>query len=308
VVAADERSPVIVGSGSSRDHRRVRYGFALAVIVSLSAGLALGLFAARDEEEIVGYASVARSGLWAAITDDDLPVTLVVGDYYIFGERDEFGNVVRMVREFDINSSRDLDDRFLLDPEAIDRYMDLELSYLPTSTAFAMRDLMAVLATTRKNIHVVAMSNLDTSTLRESHIVYLGYLSGLGMLSDFVFADSELALGETFDELVHLPTGQTFISEAGLPSGPSSYRDFGLFSTLPGPNGNQFVIVAGMRDEGLMQTAQAVSSAAMVPVSIVAVTGYGGAIPSAFELLYEVTGLDRTNLNAAIVHAAVVEP
>jgi hypothetical protein len=245
--------------------------------------------------------------LWAAITDDELPITLAVGDYYIFGELDDYGNIGGMRREFDINSSRDLDERFMLDPEAAERYLDLELTYLPTSTAFALRDLMQVLATTGKEIRVVAMSNLETSTLRQSHIVYLGYLSALGMLSDFVFDDSDLAIGDTFDELVNLASGEIFISEAGLPSGPGSYVDYGLFSTFPGPNGNQFIIVAGMRDEGLMQTAQAVSSPAMVADSIATLISDDAELPLSFELLYEVAGLDRMNLNARIVHAAALD-
>jgi len=152
------------------------------------------------------------------------------------------------------------------------------------------------------------MSNLETATLRESHIVYIGYLSSLGMLSDFVFDDSELAIGDTYDELVNLQSGETFISEAGLPSAKGSYRDYGLFSTLPGPNGNQFVIVAGMRDEGLMQTAQAVSNPSLVQDSIDALAQQGNAVPAAFELLYEVAGLDRMNLDATIVHAAALDP
>ena len=45
---------------------------------------------------------------WQAFLDDDLPILLVIGDYYIFGETDAAGNVMRMVREFDINSRDDL--------------------------------------------------------------------------------------------------------------------------------------------------------------------------------------------------------
>lgn len=307
VVDSAEHSPADAELVLADGARRSWYGFAVAIVISLAAGLLLGLLSGRDQDLTTDYARVAHSGLWSALSDDDLPITLVVGDYYIFGELDGYGNIVRMVREFEINSQRDLDDLFLLDPDAADRYLDLDLTYLPTSTAFAMRDLMEVLATTGKEIRVVAMSNFESSALRESHIVYIGYLSGLQMLEDFVFADSGLAIGETPDELVNLATGQTFISEAGLPSGPSSYRDYGLFSTRPGPNGNQLVFVTGMRDEGLMQTAQAISIPAMVQDSIDALTGPDGSMPPAFELLYEVAGLDRMNLNDAIVHAAPLE-
>ena len=285
---------------------RSGYRMALIAVFSAVAGLLLGTFAFRDGGEgLTDYHEVAVSPLWAGVSDDALPITIVVGDYYIFGELDQYGNIERMIREFDINSRRDLDDRFMLEPGYAERYIDLDLSYLPTSTAFAMRSLMRVLAATGKEIRVVASSKLDTAVLRQGHIVYIGYLSGLGMLTDFVFAGSDFAMGETPDELVDQVTGTRYVSEAGLPSAAGRYRDYGLFSSLPGPAGNQLVIVAGTRDEGLMQTAEAVSDPDLVADSAAAVTGDDGSVPAGFELLYEVAGLDRTNLSGNIVHVGI---
>lgn len=285
---------------------RPRFGVALLLAAaSLVAGILIGRVLGPDADGIAGdFAAVADTALWAPVTADDEPVTIVVGDYYIFGEIDEIGNVDRLVREFSINSSRDLDDRKMLDPVAADRYMDLELTYLPSSIAFAMRDVVGVLLAADKDIGVVSMSNLDTSAIRDGHIIYVGFLSGLGMLRDFAFAGSELAVGETFDEIVNRETGEIFISEAGMPSG-QSYRDYGFFATLPAPGDHQFVFIAGTRDEGLMQTARAVSNPASVRQSIAAVSD--GEVPPAFEILYEVAGLARTNLDAMIVHAAALD-
>jgi hypothetical protein len=306
ITLAEESAPAPPEAAAEDRHRRHwQIGIAVLVIASVAAGFVLDRIVFGGESvRVRGYESVAASPLWSAVTDDDLPVTIVVGDYYIFGELDDIGNISRMVREFDVNSSRDLDEKFMLEPEAADRYIDLDMTYLPSSTASAMRDLMAVLAAADKEVHVVAISHLDPTVLRESHIVYVGFLSGLGMLSDFVFSGSELKVGDTYDELIDRDTGESFVSEAGLPSERGSYRDYGLFSTMPGPAGNQFVFIAGTRDEGLMQTAEAVSDPAEVPASVDAITAAGGKASSGFELLYEVAGLDRTNLDARIVHAS----
>jgi hypothetical protein len=304
-LAEEPVEPAPAAETVPRSGRRWQVALAVIVVISLAAGIVLDRLLMSDESDRAkGFEAVAASPLWAAISDDDLPVTIVVGDYYIFGELDDIGNVARMVREFDINSSHDLDDLFMLEPETADRYLDLDMTYLPSSTAFAMRDLMDVLSAADKEVHVMTISKLDPSVLRESHIVYVGFLSGLGMLSDFVFSGSKLEVGDTYDELILRDTGETFVSEAGLPSDKGSYRDYGLFSTMPGPGENQLVFVAGTRDEGLMQTAEAVSDPALVPSSVDAVTTDTGVTPSAFELLYEVAGLDRTNLDAVIVHSA----
>jgi hypothetical protein len=73
---------------------------------------------------------------------------------------------------------------------------------------------------------------------------------------------------------------------------------------MPGPAGNRLVFVAGTRDEGLMQTAEAVSDPELAAASVAAIADSADDPAAGFELLYEVSGLDRTNLSATIVHSA----
>ena len=86
--------------------------------------------------------SVRASTVWAPLLDDDLPITIVVGDYYLLGETDENGNVRRLVREFFINSHSDFLDHAELDPQLMQKYRNLNLTYLPTSSAFALQDIV----------------------------------------------------------------------------------------------------------------------------------------------------------------------
>lgn len=306
--APDERHGGGAGAGRRFDPGRAA-GVAALVVLGIVAGVLIDRLASPPVEQgVSGAADVAATPLWSRILDDDLPVVVVVGDYYIFGEMDSDGNVDRLVREFDVNSSRDLDELLMVNPELADRYIDLELTYLPSSAAVAMREVLRVIHTSDKPVRVVSMSSLDPVDIRDSHIVYLGYVSGLDKLINFVFAASQLAIGQTYDELIDTVTGHSYMSEAGLPSGGGNYRDYGLYSTFPGPNGNYFVIIAGTRDEGLMQTAEAVCNPKSAVASLDAVTDRGGQAPAAFELLYEVAGFDRTNLDATIVHAAALNP
>ena len=263
-------------------------------------GLALGyLFGGAP------FRSVAEpTMLWQALADDDLPVTVVVGDYYIFGELDESGDVMRFVREFSVNSADDLDAFSSRSESPQRRYQDLELTYLAHSSAPALGDVLGVLYGMGKDVDVVPMSGFDPADVRSSHIVYIGYFSALDKLFDFTFAASDLAIGATYDELINIETGEFFASSAGRPSDYRDYRDYGYFSTFPGPAGNQFVIVAGTRDEGVMHIAQVVSDPAYVESVVQAVPQNAD---GAFELLYEVTGFDRTFIDAMLVHAAPLD-
>lgn len=280
----------------------------LLVLLGVVAGIALARLGASGGSDFAASArSVAESPYWAHMFDDDVPVVIVVGDYFIFGENDAYGTVGRLVRDFSINSSDDLDDATRLHPELAERYVDLDLTYLPSSSAFALSQVLKVIYTTDKDVRVVSMSNLDAADIRDNHVIYVGYLSALDKLFDFVFNGSELAIGRTFDELVNTVTGETFRSEAGIPTGERSYRDYALVSVFPGPNGNEFMILAGTRDEGLMHGAQAVSDPYYVELSLARLRERSGEIPKAFEILYEVAGFGRANMDATIVHVAPIE-
>jgi hypothetical protein len=290
--------------------RRWRLAAAAALLLAVGAvvGAALvGVFGPA-EQEASPYREVAAAPIWGALLDDDLPIVVVVGDYYIYGEMDSSGNVNRMIRNFSINSSGDLDQYIMEQPELAKHFVDLNLTYLPLGTAFALHDLLRVLYTSNKHVRIASMSELNAADLRSNHVVYVGYISGLDKLLDFVFASSGLAIGETYDQLVDLSNGKVYTSEGGIPPDNRNYRDYGLFSTFAGPGGNQFMIIAGTRDAGLMQTAFAVTDHGHLEAIDAAIPAQAEALEPSFELLYEVAGFDRTNLDAVIVHAAPLAP
>jgi hypothetical protein len=184
--------------------------------------------------------------------------------------------------------------------------MDLDLTYLPRGSAFALLDVLRVLYTSSKPVHIVSMSELNMADLKTNHVVYLGFISALDKLEDFVFASSSLAVGYTYDELRDVNTGEMYTSEAGMPEIQRNYRDYGFISTFPGPAGNQFVIISGTRDAGMMQAAHALSDPMFIK-SLEKSRPDGGAAVPAFEMLYEVTGYARTNLDAMLVHTSKLD-
>jgi len=245
-------------------------------------------------------ANASSSPIWSALLADDLPVTIVVGDYYLLGEVDQSGDVKRLVREFGINSEAEFIDYLELNPGSAQQYRNLRLTYLPTGTAVALADVSALLAG-RKHVRIKLMSELDGDTLRTSHVVYIGYLSGLGMLGDFVFGASRLRLQGTYDQLVDSTTERSYV--ARMPQTPErSFVDYGYFATMQGPAGNRIIVVAGTRDNGVMQSA----TAATDPKTLAAWVAESGH-SQAFESLTEVQGVDRTNLSTSRIFVAPLD-
>ncbi|MFM1895952.1 MAG: hypothetical protein RLZZ385_1026 [Pseudomonadota bacterium] len=245
----------------------------------------------------------AMQPLWRSLFDDELPIMIVTGDYYIFGELNDTGNVARMIREFDINSPRDLEDRIFSDIRNRDNYLDLNLSYIPEGSAFALLRIAPLLQKSGKMVNITMMSDLTTHDIRSNHIVYIGYISALDRLADMTFAASGLQVGRSYDELLNVATGAYYTSDAGLPEDGQQFRDYGLVSTFAASQENQVVVIAGMRDAGLMHTALAVSDPQSLKELHAAAVPEPESLPVSFEALYEVFGVDRMNFSANLIYS-----
>ncbi|MEX2367651.1 MAG: hypothetical protein WD601_13705 [Pseudohongiellaceae bacterium] len=262
------------------------------------------VFMLAGQEAVQPHSEVLSQSPWQAMMDDQTPILVVVGDYFIFGEIDERGNVERMVREFDINSERDLENLFMTDPELTDTYYNLGLTYTPNGVTTALLRIMPLLYQQTHRLSLKMMSDLSAADLISNHVIYLGYISGLGILEDLMFAASNLETGATFDELRNRQTNEVYFSDSGILNTASEYRDFGMISSFPSPRGNQFILIAGMRDAGLQNLAAEISEAESLANLNDDLEGQ----PPAWEALYEVYGFDHTNIDARLVYAGALEP
>jgi hypothetical protein len=274
----------------------------LAAVLLLN-GLAWAGFWATHRD---GYGALRRTAPWRELVAPGRPLLVVVGDYYIFGDLDEATGAGRLVREYGVNSAQELDAWLMDHPQMVGRYRDLDLYYLPVGVAAALRDVMPVLApkaAARDQVRVITASDLTAEMLRRNDVLYVGYLSGLRLLRDPVFAGSRFRVGETYDELIDSKTGRVYESQEGGPAeGQASQRDLGYFAAFRGPSGNRVVILAGARDMGLIQTAEAVTNRATLSGLLTAAKG-----ADAYEGLFEAQGMRRANLGGRLVVGAPLD-
>ncbi len=290
---------------------RARNPWKIATFSSLAVLIAVGIAAVllwqhRDGSRL---AQLSANPVWARLIHDTRPITVVLGDYYIFAETDELSQPQRLVREFSINSRSDLDQYLMEHPQMADKYMDAQLSYLPTSSAYVMADIMPLLASTHRPIRIRMMSELEPDALKSTDVVYVGYLSGLGMLADATLSGSRFSVGSSYDELLDDKTHAKYVSQAGDryarpqdESGPLTYREYSLIAGFEGPSGNQMLIIAGMRDVGLMQAGEALTGLNSLRQLSQHLTG------GPFEALYEVTGMNSTNVASKLLVTSPRKP
>jgi hypothetical protein len=133
--------------------------------------------------------------------------------------------------------------------------------------------------------------------IKHTNIIYVGYLSGLGILREPVFLGSRFSVGDTYDELIDSVSNQRYMSQEGGPDKTDrKLKDFGYFSTFAGPNGNHILIISGMRDIAVMETAEALSD-----ISALEQMTQKASAAQSFEALYQVEGIRRMNLGSRLL-------
>jgi hypothetical protein len=284
--------------------RKRRRWVGLGTTALLSATVLVGAFVMWLWTPRSDIERVRASPIWSSLLKDDRPIIIVVGDYYLIGETDDSMGVNRLIREYSVNSKNDLDHYVQEHPELADRYMDVGLRYLPISTAFALRDVMVVLAPENRRISVSKMSDIEPSSLKSADIVYIGYLSGMGMLQDLIFAGSRFSVGDSYDEVFDKRTRVSYVSEIGSdimdppqPTGKEkTYHDYGVFEKVRGPGGNTIVVISGTRDAGVTQTAEVFTSAQKLKD-----LEQKSDVRLPLEALLEVSAVNGVNLNGTLL-------
>lgn len=240
----------------------------------------------------------APNALWGPLATSERPVLLVLGDYYLFGEIDpvqpENG---RLIRDFRVNSAEDLLRLQGSEPDLYGNAEDVGLNYLPFQSAYALQHVAPLLAAQGKVVDVVPASEVTAAMLATHDVVYVGLLSGLGLLEDIAFADSSsLRVGETYDEIIDKRSRRRWISdEATRIAAPVFYRDYAYVARFHAPGGALVTVVASERVTGLRGIGPIVTAQHLPDDLAEAADGDG------FEALIRFTGQQGADLSDQLV-------
>ena len=240
------------------------------------------------------------NAFWQPFLESERPVLVVVGDYYMFGEFDPVRpEQSRLIRDFRIDSPTDLLSLQEAEPDRYGLAEDVGLTYLPLSTAYALRHIVPVLARDGRSVRVVAASTLDADTARDADIVYVGLIGAMALLEDTTFNGSSFAVGDTYDELIDTVARRSYTSEeARRLASPVFYRDYGYVARFRAPGGSLVAVVAGARETALRGLAPIVAGQELPPELSVLARADGE-----FEALFQVTGQQGADLSERLIAA-----
>lgn len=264
--------------------------FALGLVI---VNILIWLILAQGTKE---QSNPELNAVWQTLGQSSRPVTVLVGDYYLYAEKDDDLEVNRLVRDYRVNSPTDLERLARAAPQRYGKGADAGLSYLPPSAAYALGDILPRLVQTGRPFRVAPVSSENINVFKTSDVVYVGLLSGMSFLESMAFANSSFVPGDSYDEIIAIENGQWFRStEAMGLMEQTAYRDYGYFSFIRPDTSGWLMVIAGTRDTGLRGIAELVS-AANLPVDFNTITQR-----PRFEALVEVGGQQQSNIRQTLI-------
>jgi hypothetical protein len=290
------------GNGPSGQRRWQALALGALVVLAASAILNVYLWSRPGTVAAIADPSLAQvraSGLWSDMVKSNRPVTVILGDLFMYTQVDSMTGRTLFVRDSSINSSDELRVLLANNPSYATERGQSYLTMVQKAVAIGMAAVLRVIDRPGRRIEVVAQDDVTADTVRNNDIIYLGPLARLGPLGSHYALQSRYRYSSEGSIITDVSTGKTFAPEGAL---NSEHMDYALASKFVGPTGNQMMIFsAGARNAGVLQIVRTVTSpdgVAQIDKQFLTHTPAAG---SSFEALLTVTGFKQTDLAAKVV-------
>ncbi len=265
------------------------------VLVALLAGLCV-FQAVRNrmiDHQLARYRVLKTDDpFWKEYLQSELPILLVVGDHFFFNDNlPKYGGTVS-IRHPRVNSAEDL--------RALYPGIQADLSaepYFPYHSIWSLPPILSMLFSANQKPILRKASDVSPQILDEYNILYLGSIKALYALKHTLLK-SHFRFEIAPHRVVYTPPGadSSVVFKTSLHS-PGPNEDLVLACKLPGPDGNVIFIIASYHSLGVPEISATLtmpSRRAGLEKMFIEKTGR---IPPYFEILFRVTGIDKTAYN-----------
>lgn len=246
------------------------------------------------------YHTIEQSDpIWKDYLKSELPILLVIGDHFFFTDYSDTYENLLAIRDGRINSLEDLENFLSTHPGA--NLKQADEPYFPYHSIWALPPILSILYSANQKPILRKSSSLSPQILDEYNIIYVGSIKTLYILKH-TLSKSHLRFEIAPHKVEYLAPDSTApqIFHTNLHSaGPN--EDLVIVLKLPGPARNTIFIIASYHSLGAPEIANYLTSASKrVEVEQIFHSKYGQ-IPEYFEILFRVTGIDKTAYNSEIL-------
>jgi hypothetical protein len=242
---------------------------------------------------------VRASPVWGDLIASRRPLTLVLGDLFMFTQVDPQTGRTLTVRDSLINSSEELRAFLASNPLFAAARGQRYVSVIQKTAAIGMADVLQIVDQPDRHMEVTVRDDLQADEVRDNDIIYVGPLTGLGLLSGYYQARSRYRVEASDSALTDLDRHTTFVARGTL---GAEREDYAIVAKFLGPSGNHImVITSGVRNAGVLQIVRTVTSPEGLSRLEAQLSAHPGIHADSFEALLKVTGFRQADLSAEVI-------
>ncbi|HDP67893.1 MAG TPA: hypothetical protein ENN20_05250 [Candidatus Marinimicrobia bacterium] len=237
--------------------------------------------------------------IWHDYLESDLPILIVAGDHFFFDDYSTDYNDMVSIRYGKINSPEDFEKLKSQFPG--DHIRPTEEPYFPYHSIWSLPPILSMLNSVGQKPVMRRSSTIGPQILGEYNIIYLGSIKTLYILRH-TLSKSHLSYEILPHKVIYTPkdSSESQVFRTSLHSvGPN--EDLVIAVKLSGPTGNAIFMIASYHSLGAPEIVNyLINENTRLHVENTFMEKYGR-MPQFFEILFRVTGIDKTAYNTEIL-------
>ena len=252
------------------------------------------------ESSLEEYRNIDKTDeIWGEYLDSDLPVLIAVGDHFFFNEPSEIYQNLLAMRDGKINSLEDMEAFKAKHPNR--EIQPADEPYFPYHSIWSLPPILSLFYSVHQQPILRKASALSPQMLGEYNMIFVGSIKTLYILKH-TLAKSRFRFAISPHKITYRPAGsdsaQVFETSAHS-TGPND--DLVLAVKLRGPAQNSIFIIASYHSLGAPEIAKYLAEPQARLLVEDKFREKFGKVPHYFEVLFRVTGIDKTAYNAEML-------
>ncbi|MFY0654879.1 MAG: helix-turn-helix domain-containing protein [Cyclobacteriaceae bacterium] len=271
----------------------------LSALLIISVVINISLWLKSPSKEIPS-ASLPNSEIWKDFIQDDKPILIILGDLFIFSEQNTETGYSRTIRIPSINSYQ----QYLAHRDSIEdpgvQLDEMTYTYLIKNSALWIESLTKLFFSNNRDFQIRVMSRVDVKDLHDHNIIFVGMQKTAGILNSYF-------LNSSFDHpkddiYTYRSESKEMLSYSPKGEPEEFHTDYGFVAKYAGPNNNTIFMFCGLWDTAASQSLKNFTDPKSVEGLENQMQNEFGEIPDNFEVFFEVSGADRTELDTKVLY------
>ncbi len=268
----------------------------IAIFIGLLLSISYNFYQALKSQK---DSLVNKNGIWKDLSESNLPTMLVLGDLFVYNEYDSILQQERIIRDAFMNSMEELEAFKLNDKRKGVAIEPVTYALLIRNSAIWIKRFTQIFYSLEKDFIIRSMSRYNPKELQEYDIIVTGMIKTMGIFRAY-FRNSKI--GYRYPSTFLINEDNTTV-ELGPSGDPNEYHtDYAIIAKFPGPNNNTIYLLGGLWDTGASLSVKYFTDKNAIEKLENALKDKYGYLPTYFEALFEVNGLDRMEIGTEILH------